>query len=508
MPRPSATPYGTTGQTGIPLRSTLNTRDAAILDYAEEISSGVVNVAKYPYNASGGGTGDQTTAIQDAIDDVAAAGGGTVFFPRGTYRMLGGLTRPATAVVNLEGEGDTSVLWWPSDLGSGSSALGLTGTYPEDFTRRFVRNLKFLGPGGGSVTLGTSPAAMQGPRTISYDTWENVYSTGFKSGISITGHHETIRDCLLVGNYFGLYWAAGGTINTYDHTIDSTVMTANAMSSAGVAAGELIGTSSFVKAHFGFSPYCLFKETTTGTESFIDGTVFKACTFEQYGNGVIKDESFQNQVVNCEFVGCFDSNPWNTTYKIAARAADWQIESGHFSYSGVRGTSFGLLSNPGAAGIIRAGIVENFYWEDCTRALEQCSSLSRKPIEVTGYLLQTAGRAGGRRVIFALANAAFAVNDVLFSADTSYVSKSGSHVVGVAASASSAFGQIVGIYTDGDVTVKSSGSIAAGEYIRPSGSSDGAAITAGTGHADSFAIALAAASGGTVAARLRAHRPA
>lgn len=43
------------------------------------------NVTDAPYNASGNGVTDDTSAIQQAIDDVAGAGGGTVFFPSGTY---------------------------------------------------------------------------------------------------------------------------------------------------------------------------------------------------------------------------------------------------------------------------------------------------------------------------------------------------------------------------------------------------------------------------------------
>lgn len=50
-----------------------------------------INVKESPYNAAGDGTTDDTTAIQDAIDAVLAAGGGTLYFPPGIYQIDGAL---------------------------------------------------------------------------------------------------------------------------------------------------------------------------------------------------------------------------------------------------------------------------------------------------------------------------------------------------------------------------------------------------------------------------------
>src|SRR5262245_48891784 len=44
-----------------------------------------VNVTAQPFNAAGDGRTDDRAAIQSAIDAVAAAGGGCVYFPAGTY---------------------------------------------------------------------------------------------------------------------------------------------------------------------------------------------------------------------------------------------------------------------------------------------------------------------------------------------------------------------------------------------------------------------------------------
>ncbi len=48
------------------------------------------------YGAVGGNTGNQTPAIQAAIDAAAAAGGGVVFIPAGTYRVYGTISIPAS----------------------------------------------------------------------------------------------------------------------------------------------------------------------------------------------------------------------------------------------------------------------------------------------------------------------------------------------------------------------------------------------------------------------------
>lgn len=62
------------------------------------------NVMAPEYGAAGGfGTADDTTPIQNAINAAQAAGGGTVVFPPGAYRITSKLTVPA--LVNLLGFG-------------------------------------------------------------------------------------------------------------------------------------------------------------------------------------------------------------------------------------------------------------------------------------------------------------------------------------------------------------------------------------------------------------------
>ncbi|MDX2430223.1 MAG: glycosyl hydrolase, partial [Bacteroides sp.] len=51
------------------------------------ITENIIDVTLPPYSADNSGTGDATQAIQQALNDVGASGGGVVFLPTGTYRI-------------------------------------------------------------------------------------------------------------------------------------------------------------------------------------------------------------------------------------------------------------------------------------------------------------------------------------------------------------------------------------------------------------------------------------
>src|ERR1035437_6254646 len=54
------------------------------------------------YGAIGNGSIDDSTAVQAAITAAGAAGGGTVYFPPGIYKIVTGLTIPSDNI-NLRG---------------------------------------------------------------------------------------------------------------------------------------------------------------------------------------------------------------------------------------------------------------------------------------------------------------------------------------------------------------------------------------------------------------------
>jgi hypothetical protein len=64
-----------------------------------EPNLGYVNVKSSPYNAKGDGVTDDTNAIQQALDDVGAVGGGVVFVPEGNYLIATHLVVPTATVL-------------------------------------------------------------------------------------------------------------------------------------------------------------------------------------------------------------------------------------------------------------------------------------------------------------------------------------------------------------------------------------------------------------------------
>lgn len=102
----------------------VDTSDAAV---AATVSSGVatssvldriygrgVSITDPAFGAAGDGVADDTAEIQAAIDAVEAAGGGLVFFPRGTYRITSSLKLPSQ--VTLHGENGGGQVGTPSKV--------------------------------------------------------------------------------------------------------------------------------------------------------------------------------------------------------------------------------------------------------------------------------------------------------------------------------------------------------------------------------------------------------
>lgn len=95
--------------------------------------------------AVGNGTADDTAAIQAAIDRVESLGGGTVYFPKGTYKITDTLTIDSAGVY-LNGEGWKSIITRSTDFGDTLLVTGndTTGTVLSDTG---ISNLTFKSTG-------------------------------------------------------------------------------------------------------------------------------------------------------------------------------------------------------------------------------------------------------------------------------------------------------------------------------------------------------------------------
>lgn len=71
------------------------------------VTTAWTNVKAAPYNAVGNGSDDDWAKIQNALNDVGAAGGGDVFVPAGTYRLSKGLSVPSNTRLRGAGMGAT-----------------------------------------------------------------------------------------------------------------------------------------------------------------------------------------------------------------------------------------------------------------------------------------------------------------------------------------------------------------------------------------------------------------
>lgn len=120
------------------------------------------------FGATGDGVTDDTTAIQNAINQVAGQGGGVVWFPYGTY-LISQLTLNAVVGVQLRGSGGDSVLKWSFNAaGAAGSMITLKGASRANT----FENLRFDGSGL------TNPAASRENHLLQIgDAASNVIET-------------------------------------------------------------------------------------------------------------------------------------------------------------------------------------------------------------------------------------------------------------------------------------------------------------------------------------------
>lgn len=107
------------------------------------IAAGGLQAAVTAYGATGDGSTDDTTAIQDAVDAVSAAGGGVIFFPAGTYKTTSAIDVPAKCI--LRGAARVATVLDIEHTGHG---ITLTGSYSG------VESLKVAQRDSGTVGSG------------------------------------------------------------------------------------------------------------------------------------------------------------------------------------------------------------------------------------------------------------------------------------------------------------------------------------------------------------------
>ena len=108
------------------------------------------------YGATGNGSTDDTTAIQNAINAVPSSGG-TVVFPAGTYKTSSALVARSNIILAGVSDGASVISQ------SSTTAHGLTGS---DITRLTIQDLTLQGPASGSGK-GILLTRVSNPATVS-----------------------------------------------------------------------------------------------------------------------------------------------------------------------------------------------------------------------------------------------------------------------------------------------------------------------------------------------------
>ncbi len=168
--------------------SDVNYRPRLVINYT------TVYDVKADYAAVGDGTHDDTTNIQNAIDAAAAAGGGRVFFPAGTYRT----TQPLqldVSYVTLEGTGASSVL---KASGASQTEVVAIGSNVGAVSGLSVKSLGIQVPNGG---YGVKVTGAGGGTTIAiaYNTFTGALVDNESSGVQADANFNNVT---VLGNDF------------------------------------------------------------------------------------------------------------------------------------------------------------------------------------------------------------------------------------------------------------------------------------------------------------------
>ncbi|WP_171906861.1 glycosyl hydrolase family 28-related protein [Jiangella alba] len=160
------------------------------------------------FGATGDGSTDDHDRIQAAIDAVSQLGGGTVYFPAGTY-----IVSPKTnerrirlrSKVNLRGEGDNSVLKVKDNAGDYWVILG--GFWGEDIVRDVsISHLKIDQNVAANTSCFINGPATQPGRDATGDLWWRQFCIGLFNYDNIEVDHVTFAptcgvNSVVINNY-------------------------------------------------------------------------------------------------------------------------------------------------------------------------------------------------------------------------------------------------------------------------------------------------------------------
>jgi hypothetical protein len=242
------------------------------------ITGAPVNVLDF--GAVGDGVTDDTAAIQAAVNAVFAAGGGEIFFPKGTY--LVSTTLEMKNAVSLRGTGDTSKILTNADIVTFGNTPATTSTQLAGVT---ITDLYLLNTITGAKT--------------NYDIFfKNPIQCVLRRVHVRSGHNDTQYSNTNVGGVYFLK-QAGSTNPAWINLLEDCFIQNNSILFEGVSDSSIRG--GYVWGH-----------TRAFTIQLINGgnidiSDINGIIPSRYNGGIYLSGAFTNQIriSNCEF----DCNP-------------------------------------------------------------------------------------------------------------------------------------------------------------------------------------------------------
>ena len=355
--------------------SRLNDAFEELGDYVDasvaSVESLVVDITRPPYSADKTGVADSLAAINTAIADIVAAGGGIVFFPTGTYKCTAALNTPAnTAPVLLVGEGPTaSRLRFPTDPTGSPTVLVAVSFAQAPPYGTGIRDLWIDGPAAASGVDSYPATKLDGLRLGGAGLAENVRVSGFRSGLQIKYDHEKAVRCRFQGNRYGVLFA-NDVVTTGDQIFDMCELDGNSYAAVAVEGTGALGAGNenimagtvFRKCHGGTCPYVFAKLAPVG-RNMAQTLSLDEFAAEAYGNAIFYSPT-ATDIRGISVRGFTESGGFDASYDIAANPKTAPHQNVSFWDAAVAGTGFferrgtlAVIEHPGT-GVVRGDLGE------------------------------------------------------------------------------------------------------------------------------------------------------
>jgi len=256
------------------------------------------------FGATGLGTASDATYVQAAITACVTAGGGTVWFPAGTYRIDTALTIGACSGVTLLGDGGAIIRQYTDGSPSTFTLISVNASTPAHF-----RDLTFYGHGSGAAATSIGILIPAGNTRSSIRNCHfsgNADGEGFNIAISLAGSYTMVTDCTFQRIYHAtsgcgirLNGAAIAKITACDFTCVDSSTTRCASAILTTAASSVIVIEGCYIA--GAAVYGLdlgpASATVYTTDVTVRGTYIGVCQ----GGGIRLTECDDTTVEGCDF---------------------------------------------------------------------------------------------------------------------------------------------------------------------------------------------------------------